>query len=58
MEPPQSMMETVRAREVTDNADVQRDKYTIIREIGKGTFGVAYLVKNKVRTRDSCSPST
>lgn len=52
------MMETVRAREVTDNADVQRDKYTIIREIGKGTFGVAYLVKNKVRTRDSCSPST
>ena len=46
--PPQTLMETIKAREVSDNADAQRDKYTVIREIGKGTFGVAYLVKNKV----------
>ena len=43
-------MQTLRAREVSDTADVQRDNYTVVREIGKGTFGIAYLVKNKAST--------
>lgn len=47
-EPPPSLLDTLKARDVSDKADAQRDKYTVVREIGKGTFGVAYLVKNKV----------
>ena len=50
-EPALPLMATMKAREVINDADEQRDKYNVVREIGKGTFGIAYLVKNKARTR-------
>ena len=41
--------QTIHAKRVAEDSEQQRGRYTTIREIGKGTFGVAFLVKNKVR---------